>query len=341
MGALDIGIDLGTTKIIITQGTQSGVEELLHEPAIVAVNLKDDKVMAVGKEALEMLGRTPGYIRAEFPLENGVISNPDMTQYMLREYIKMACSNFVVKHRVIICVPALITGVERRAVIESVINSGGRKVYLIDEPIAAAIGAGINISEARGRMVVDIGGGTLDVAVISMSGVVTSSSIRYGGNKVDADIIKLLALKYKLAIGSKMAEQIKREVANVFDPSPDVTTIVKGRNLLTGLPSKIEISEMEIYEALQPFTDQLLFAMKRVLDQTPPELASDIHDNGIIMTGGGSLLKGLCEMLSQETRVNVRLAQDPISCVAKGTCMAFDHIGTLQNGFSSEQAYDY
>ena len=335
---MDIGIDLGTTKVIIHQ---SEVGEILREPAVVAVDTRNDSMIAVGKEALAMLGRTPGYIRAEYPLADGVISDPVLTENMLKEFIRRACSSFLVKHRVIICVPSMITDVERRAVIETVDNAGGRQVYLIDEPIAAAIGAGIDITRANGSLVVDIGGGTLDVAVISLSGVVLSSSVRYAGNKIDEEIIRLLATKYKLAIGKKMAEKLKWEIGNVYAPGSARTSLAKGRNLLTGLPQQITLCELDIAEAFLPFREQLTDCVRRVLDRTPPELSSDIYEKGLVLTGGGSLLRGLPELLSQETNIRAAVAQNPIECVSLGTSRAFRYIDVLQTGFSSESTYKY
>lgn len=338
MGALDIGIDLGTTKIIIYK---EGEGEILREPAIVAVNTRDNSVIAVGTEALAMLGRTPGYINAEYPLSDGVISNHLLTEVLIKDCLKKACSSFLVKHRVIICVPSAITDVEKRALIEVVINAGGRKVYLIEEPIAAAIGAGIDITQPNGWLIVDIGGGTTDIAVTSLSGVVLSSSVKFAGDKVDNEIIKLFSVKYKLSIGKKMATHIKESIGNIFNPSSDVTTEVKGRNLLTGYPEKITIRQTDIYEALLPFGELIVESVKHVLEKTPPELVSDIFTNGIIMTGGGSMLGGLAELIQQCTNVKTKLADNPIECVSIGTGKAFNYIDILQSGFSSESTYKF
>ncbi len=338
MSALDIGIDLGTTKVIIYQ---SGVGEILREPAIVAVNTRDDSVIAVGEEALRMFGRTPGYIRAEYPLIDGVISDHLMTEVLLKECLKRACSSFLVKHRAIICVPSAITDVEKRAVIEAVVNSGGRKVYLIEEPIAAAIGAGVDITRPDGNLIVDVGGGTADAAVTSMSGVVLSQSRKYAGNKVDEEIIKLLSVKYKLSIGKKMAEQIKKEIGTVFCPTAEVSAVVKGRNLLTGLPQQITVNQQDIYEAFLPFGEMLVDLVKRILDKTPPELVGDIYENGIILTGGGSMVHGAAELVESQTGVKTRLAEHPVECVSIGTGKAFDYIDILEAGFSAEPTYKY
>lgn len=338
MSALDIGIDLGTTKIIIYK---SDVGEILREPAVVALNTKDDSVIAVGTEALRMLGRTPGYIRAEYPLIDGVISDHVLTEVLLKECIKRACNSFLVKHRVVICVPSSITEVEKRAVVEAVVNSGGRKVYLIEEPIAAAIGAGIDISKPNGSLIVDIGGGTTDVAVTSMSGIVISQSMKYAGNKLDEEIIKLMSIKYKLSIGKKMAEKIKQEIGTVYAPDVEITAQVKGRNLLSAYPQQLAVNQMDVFEAVSPYGDMLVDMVKRVLDKTPPELIGDILENGVILTGGGSLLKGIPELIEEQTHVHTVVAEHPVECVSIGTGKAFQYLETLQTGFTSEPTYNY
>ena len=338
MGALDIGIDLGTTKIIIYK---SGEGELLREPAIVAVNTRDNTLIAAGSEALSMLGRTPGYIKAEFPLANGVISDHVLTEMMLKEFLKRACSSFLVKHRVVICVPSSVTEVERRAVVRTIVHEGRRKVYLIEEPIAAAIGAGIDVTKANGSLVIDIGGGTADAAVISLGGVVLSESMRYAGNRIDEEIIKLMAQKYHLSIGKKMAEQLKRQIGTLWEPSHERTADAKGRNLLSIYPQQITVSEQDIYDAVKPFGELLVAAVKRVLDKTPPELASDIYVNGITMTGGGSLLKGAAELIEHETGIKTRVSENAVECVSIGTGKAFDYIDLLQTGFSEESTHNY
>ncbi len=333
MGSLDIGIDLGTTKIIIHK---AGAGVLLHEPAVVAINTKDNSIIAVGEEALRMLGRTPGYIVAEFPLRDGVISDHVMTEILLKHCIKRACDSLIIKHRVIICVPSEITDVEKRAVVEAVVNAGGRKVFLIDEPIAAAIGAGIDISKPKGNMVIDIGGGTTDIAVISLCGVVVSQSIKFAGDKVDEEIIKYISSKFKISIGKKMAEQVKKEVGNLYKPSHDIKTSVKGRNLLTCYPQLVTVSECDIYEAVEEFGEMIVEEIKKVLDQTPPELASDIIETGILLTGGTSLMKGIAKLIEERTGVKTTVADDPIGCVSRGTSLAFDYVDILQTGFTSE-----
>lgn len=338
MSLLDIGIDLGTTKTIIFQQPNSII---LSEPSVVAINTREDRVVAVGNEALRMLDRTPPYLDVIYPLSDGVISNHVLTEYMLKEFIKRGCSNYLVKHRVIVCIPSIITNVERRSLINAVVNSGGRKVYLIEEPIAAAIGCGINISEARGNLIVDIGGGTTDIAVISMNGIVLSHSVKYAGNKVDEEIVRLFATKYKMAIGIKMAEGLKVKLGNVFNPSIEITANAKGRNLLTGLPCVITVSEHDLYEAVTPFAQSIIASIKLVLEQTPPELIGDICESRIVLTGGGSLMKGLKDLVTQATNVDAMVADSPIECVARGTGGAFDFIGQMESGFSSESAIVY
>lgn len=336
MGALDIGIDLGTTKTIIYT-ENNGI--ILAEPSIVAIDTKEDIVIAVGQKALDMFERTPPNITVTYPLTDGVVSNHILTEVLLKEFLKKACGSNLIKHRVVICIPSLITNVERRTLVEVVVNAGGRKVYLIEEPIAAAIGCGADITRANGILIVDIGGGTVDIAVLSMLGIVVSHSTKFAGNKTTDEIVKLVSSRYKLQIGHKMAEKVKLEIGNVFNPSSNNYTSVKGRNLLTGLPSKIEINENDIYEAVQIFGQEIVGAIRFVLEKTPPELIGDIKENGIMLTGGGSLMRGLKELIEQCVNVAVIIADDPIECVARGTSKAFDYIGRMENGFTLESNY--
>ncbi len=338
MGALDIGIDLGTTKTIIYKENEG---EILREPSIVAIDTRDDTILAVGNEALKMIGRTPGYIKSEYPLSDGVISDHVLTEVLLKYCLKLACNSFLVKHRVVICVPSAITDVEKRTLIEVVVNAGGRKVYLIDEPIAAAIGAGIDITKPNGSLIVDIGGGTTDIAVISLSGVVESKSIKLAGNKLDNEIIKFFSTKYKLSIGQCMASKVKKEIGNIFNPSNDITTEVRGRNLLTCYPQKITVSQADLYDCLLSFGETVVSGIRQVIEKTPPELVSDIYENGILMTGGGSLLGGLAEFIEHRTKVRTRVAENPIECVSIGTSKAFNYIDVFQSGFTSELTYKY
>ena len=280
--ALDIGIDLGTANIIITV---SGRGIVINEPSVVAYDKKKKAVVAVGKEAYRMIGRTPEYIVAVRPLKDGVISDNDMTQAIIKEFIHMANNGFMVKPRVVLCVPSSITDVEKRAVVEAALSAGARKVFLIEEPIAALIGAGVDISKPNGTMVVDIGGGTADVAIVSFNGIVQSRSIKMAGNKFDAAIIRHITQKYKILIGEKTAEKAKMQIANVFKPTGETKMMVRGRNLIRGLPESIEITDLDIYEALHDNAMEVVEQIKLVLESTPPELVGDILSSGITLTG--------------------------------------------------------
>lgn len=338
MGSVDIGIDLGTANIIITSSKKGLV---LNEPSVVAYNKKTETVVAVGNEAFEMLGRTPEYIVAIRPLHDGVISDHEMTQAMIKEFILKVTGRQLIKPRIVLCIPSFITDVESRAVVEAALNAGARKVYLIQEPVAAMIGAGIDITKPDGNMVVDIGGGTCDVAVISLGGIVRSNSIKVAGNKIDQAIIKHITNKYKILLGEKTAEKIKMELANVYNPTGEKKQVVKGRNLLKGLPEKLELSDIDIYEAVIESVDSIIDAIKHVLEQTPPELVGDIYSNGILLTGGGALLGGLPELIEKRINVKCRTADDPLSCVAKGTSIAFDIADKLLEGFEQISLYKY
>lgn len=332
----DIGIDLGTANIMITMGNKGIV---LNEPSVVAYNKKMDEVVAVGEEAYRMIGRTPEYIIAVRPLRDGVISDHNMTQSMIKAFILKVSKKNLIMPRITLCVPSFITDVESRAVIEAALSAGARRVYLIDEPIAAMLGAGIDISKAEGNMVVDIGGGTADVAVVSLSGVVVSDSIKVAGNKLDQDIIKYISSTYQILIGEKMAEKAKKEIANVFHPIGDRKITIKGRHLIKGLPQAIEISDLDIYAAVKEHIESIIDTVKGVLEKTPPELAGDIIRNGITLTGGGALLGGFDKLIEQETGIATRVADDPLACVAKGTGMSFSMIDTLRDGFEAVSMY--
>lgn len=336
MASFDIGIDLGTTKIIIYR-SDSGIA--LNEPSIVAYSTKDNSVVAVGHEAYAMLGKTPSHIIAEKPLKDGVISNHKLCELMIKEYIKRVCGSFFIKPRIILCIPSITTDVERRAVVEAALAAGARKVYLIEEPIAAAIGAGVDILKANGNMIVDIGGGTTDVAVISLSGVVCSKSIKVAGNLIDEEIIKFFTSEYKLSIGQRMAENVKKQVGCVWDPDQSKTTSVKGRNLLTGYPQQIEVNETTLYECIYACVDKIIESIKLVLERTPPELIGDIYENGIVLTGGGALIKGLNELVHSHVKIPVHVAADPIEVVSIGTGKAFQYIETFQEGFINADTY--
>ncbi len=338
MSAVDIGIDLGTANTIITVG---GKGVVIDEPSVVAYDKKKKRVLAVGEEAYRMLGRTPEYIVAVKPLRDGVISDNEMTEAMICEFIRKVSSSMMLKPRIIICVPSSVTDVECRAVVEAALSAGARKVYLIEEPIAALLGAGIDISKPNGTMVVDIGGGTADVAVVSFNGIVESNSIKIAGNKMDAAIARFISQKYKLFIGEKTAEQAKMELANVFDPTGEKKMVVKGRHLIKGLPVSQEITDMDIADAIKELVDELLDGIKKVFEKTPPELVGDIKQNGIVLTGGGALLGGLDKLISKETGVPCYVAEEPLKCVAKGTAASFGLSEELLDGFERISLYRY
>lgn len=336
--ALDIGIDLGTANIIITI---AGRGIVLSEPSVVAYDKKKKAVVAVGAEAYKMIGRTPEYIVAVRPLKDGVISDNDMTQAMIKEFINIVNGGFMVKPRIVLCVPSSVTDVERRAVVEAALSAGARKVFLIEEPIAALIGAGIDISRPNGTMVVDIGGGTSDVAIVSFNGIVQSRSVKMAGNKMDAAIIRHITQKYKILIGEKTAEKAKMELANVFKPTGMKKMVVRGRHLLKGLPESIEISDIDLYEALHENALEIVEQVKLVLESTPPELVGDILSNGILLTGGGALLGGLPELVTDRVGAPCFIADNPIECVARGVDEAFKMSDSLLDGFEQVQLYGF
>ncbi len=324
---LDIGIDLGTATVV---ACVKGKGIVLREPSVVAINKDTKEVLAVGKEARKMIGRTPNNIEAIRPLRDGVISSFTATSKMLKYFINKACSkNKFGGFRMMICVPSQITEVEKRAVIDVAMQAGAKKAYLIEEPVAAAIGAGIDIAKPCGNLVVDIGGGTTDIAVISIGGSVISTSLKVAGDKFDQNIIKYIKKKYNVLIGDRTAEEIKMEIGCVYPRKEDTSMEARGRNLDTGLPVTIKIKSSEIMEALIEPAMQIVDAVKSVLEKTPPELTADISDRGIYMTGGGSLLYGLDKLLHETTGINVMIAQDAISCVAIGTGKALDNLDAL------------
>ncbi len=338
MSAVDIGIDLGTANTIITIG---GKGVVIDEPSVVAYDKKKKQVLAVGEEAYRMLGRTPEYIVAVKPLRDGVISDNEMAEAMISEFIHKVSGSMMLKPRIIICVPSSVTDVECRAVVEAALSAGARKVYLIEEPIAALLGAGVDISKPNGTMVVDIGGGTADVAVVSFNGIVESNSIKIAGNKLDAAIARFISQKYKLYIGEKTAEQAKIELTNVFDPTGEKKMTVKGRHLIKGLPVSQEITDADISQAIKELIDELIDGIKKVFEKTPPELVGDIKQNGIVLTGGGAMLGGLDRLVSRETGVPCFVAEEPLKCVAKGTAAAFGLSEELLDGFERISLYRY
>ena len=322
----DIGIDLGTATVI---AYVKGKGVVLREPSVVAVDNNTNEVLAVGQEARRMLGRTPGNIVATRPLKDGVISNYTVTEKMLKYFINKIGGKSIFAPRIMICIPSQVTEVERKAVIDAASQAGARKVYLIEEPIAAAIGAGIDISKPCGNMIVDIGGGTTDIAVISLGGSVVSTSIKVAGDKFDEAVIKYIKKKHNVIIGERTAEELKVNIGCVYPKIQDVEMDIRGRDLTTGLPKTLTIYSSEMLEALIEPAMMIVDAVHSVLEKTPPELAADISDKGIYMTGGGSLLDGLDKLLQEKTGINVMIANDTVSCVALGTGKALDNLDVL------------
>ena len=328
---MDVGIDLGTSSVIIYI---SGKGVMLKEPSVVSVNLKTDSVISVGEEAAKMIGKTPAHIQAIRPLSEGVICDYKWTAEMVKHFIKRICSDSLVKPRIAMCIPSGITNVESNAVIDVAISSGARKVYLVEEPVAAAIGAGIDIEKPNGNLIVDIGGGTTDIAVLSLNGIVNKKSIKIAGDTINQAIIKYIRMCHGVLIGEKMADTIKCEVASVyFDKDEDVTTDVKGRSLLTGLPCRIQVSRSMLYDCVMREAEQIVTAVCEVIEKTPPELVGDIYTNGITLTGGGSLLHGMDKLIEKNTKIHTDIAEDPIDCVAIGTGKSFDYLEKLVDGF--------
>jgi rod shape-determining protein MreB len=313
----DLAIDLGTANTLV-YAKNKGI--VVREPSIVAVNKINNNVEAVGKEAKDMLGRTPGNIVAIRPMKDGVIADFEVTEKMIKYFIEKAHGRrFLVKPRIVISVPSEITQVEKRAVKDSALRAGATEVYLIEQAMAAAIGAGLPITDPTGNMIVDIGGGTTDVAVISLAGIVYSRSVRVAGNEMDDAIIQYIKRKYNLLIGERTAEQIKMEIGSAFPLDEEMTMEIKGRDLVEGVPKTLVISDEEIREALSETVATIVEAVRVALERTPPELSADIMDKGIIIAGGGSMLKNLDKRLREETGLPVTLAEDPLACVALGT----------------------
>ncbi|MBP3368397.1 MAG: rod shape-determining protein MreB [Clostridia bacterium] len=325
----DIGIDLGTATVLVYV---KGKGIVIKEPSVVAIDKNTDKILKVGREAQIMLGRTPGNITAIRPLRDGVISQYDITLRMIKHFIQKACGTVIFKPRVIICVPSGITEVEERAVVDAAIQAGAKRTYLIEEPVAAAIGAGIDISAPVGNMVVDIGGGTTDIAVLSLGGVVVSESIKVAGDKFDEAIIRYVRRKHNVLIGERTAEEIKIKIGSVWPREEPRTIEVKGRCLVQGLPRLVRISSDEIPNALEEPITAIIEAVCSVIERTPPELIGDIITNGIVMTGGGSLLYGLDRLIEYATDIKTRVAKKAVSCVAIGTGMSLDHINSIPEG---------
>ncbi|WP_461227027.1 rod shape-determining protein MreB [Lacticaseibacillus suihuaensis] len=322
--AKDIGIDLGTANVLINV---KGKGIVLNEPSVVAIDTHTGKVLAVGTEAYKMVGRTPGNIRSIRPLKDGVIADFDITEAMLEYFInKLNVKGFMSKPNILICAPTNITSIEQKAIIQAAEKSGGKRVYLEFEPKVAAVGAGLDIFQPQGNMVIDIGGGTSDVAVLSMGEIVTSRSLRLAGDKMDSAIAAYVKNKHKLLIGEHTAEQLKIQIGAVYEADPEEKMEVRGRDIATGLPREVEVTSVEVQEALSDTMAAIVSAAKDVLEKTPPELSADIIDRGVMLTGGGALLKGISHLFAAELKVPVLLADDPLDAVALGTGVLLDNI---------------
>jgi len=335
--SLDIGIDLGTANTLVNV---RGKGIVICEPSVVAIDKKSKKALAIGQEAKEMIGRTPADIVVIRPLRDGVISDFDMTERMLHYFIGKVHENLVLKiprPRVIVGIPSGVTEVEKRAVYDATLSAGAREAYLIEEPIAAAIGAGLPITESLGSMIVDIGGGTAEVAVISLGGIVTSRSIRVAGDEMDEAIIQYARQKYNLYIGERMAEKCKISIGSAYPMEKEQTMTLRGRNLISGLPESIEVSSVEVREALADCVQIIVDTIREALDETPPELIADLMEQGIALAGGGALLHGLAERLSEETKMHVYVAEDALTCVAIGAGKVLESLDTLRKVLASTQ----
>jgi rod shape-determining protein MreB len=323
----EIGIDLGTTNILVYV---KGKGIVIREPSVVAVANASSKILAIGEEARLMLGRTPGSIVAIRPLADGVIADYTTTKEMLRYLIRKALgAKMMLNPKVVVCVPSGVTDVERRAVLQAAREAGARRAYPIEEPMAAALGAGLSIGGPTGNMVVDIGGGTTDVAVISLSGIVVSDSLRIGGNRIDEMIARHMKTNYNLMVGERTAEEIKIKIGSAFPLETELMIDVRGRDMVEGLPKTVQVTSQEIRSAIMEPVNQIVECVKSVLEKTPPELSSDIIERGITMTGGGALLKGIDKLLAKETHIPVHVADDPLSCVAIGTGKVLDEIEAI------------
>ena len=327
--ATDIGIDLGTaTSLVYVKG--KGI--VLREPSVVAIDTDTKRVLAIGEEARRMVGRTPANITAVRPLREGVIADYDMTEAMLRHFVAKVCGRrMFLRPRIMICVPSGVTTVEKRAVLEAASQAGARKTFVIEEPLAAAIGAGVDISKPTGNMVVDIGGGTTDIAVLSLGGIVVSNSLRVAGDKFDEAIVRYVRREHDLLIGERSAEDVKIKVGSCFEEGRNEEMEVRGRDLVTGLPRTVKINSDQVRQAVEEPAAAIVDAVKGVLESTPPELSADIVDRGLILTGGGALLEGLDRRIARETGVPAQLADDPLSCVALGTGKALESFETFQD----------
>ncbi len=324
----EIGIDLGTATILVYV---KGKGIVLNEPSVVSIDNNTKKIRAVGINAQKMIGRTPANIVAIRPLKAGVISDYVTTEVMIKYLLSKVCKRSIFKPKVVVCVPSIVTEVEKKSVIDATTNAGAKKAYLIEEPLAAALGAGVDISKPTGTMVVDIGGGTCDIAVISLNGIVVHDSLKIAGDEFDQAIIRYIKKQYNITIGESTAESVKKTIGCCFERDEIVRMDVKGRNLQTGLPSSVSVSSMEMLDALKEPANDIVAGVRGVLERIPPELLSDIMKNGILFTGGGSLLYGLDKLISQNTGIPVKIADDAVSCVAKGTGIALENLDSIVN----------
>lgn len=332
MLGLDLGVDLGTSTCLVYV---KGRGIVLCEPSVVAISRETNHVLAVGEEARMMLGRTPGNIVATRPMRDGVIADYTITKAMLKRFIHRACGRRkIFKPQVVVCVPSGATSVERRAVVEAALEGGARRAFPIEEPMAAAIGAGLPIAGPQGNMVVDIGGGTTDIAIISLGGIVISDSVRVGGIRMDEAIMHYIRREHNLLIGERSAEEVKIRIGSAYPLEPEMQIEVKGRDLVTGLPRTVVVTSEEIRKALHEPVRAIVEKVKNVLERTPPELAADIVERGIVLTGGGALLRGIDRLLQEETRIPVHVAEEPISCVAVGAGRALEEIDTLRRALA-------
>ena len=333
-----MAVDLGTANTLVYV---RGRGIVLSEPSVVAIDQRTSEVHAVGIEAKRMLGRTPGTITAIRPLKDGVIADFDVTEQMLRHFIQKVHQNRWAHPRVVVCVPSGVTGVEKRAVEEATLSAGARQAYLIEEPMAAAIGAGLPVAEPTGNMIVDIGGGTTEVAVISLGGIVVAQSIRVGGDEMDEAVIAWVKREYKLMIGSQTAEEVKLEIGSAYPLREEVQAEIRGRDMITGLPKTVVLSSEEVREALDEPVSQIVDAVKSTLDKTPPELASDIMDRGIMLAVGGALLQGLDERLRRETEMPIHVAESPLTCVAVGSGRSLEEFEVMRKTSKGRQRRRY
>lgn len=334
--AQEVGIDLGTANVLVYI---KGKGIVLSEPSVVAINNDTDEILAVGEEARQMLGRTPANIVAIRPLRDGVVSDYDITERMLKYFIRKTCgSGRFFKPKIMVCVPSGVTEVEKRAVREAAEQAGGKDVFLMEEPVAAAIGAGLDISKPDGVMVIDIGGGTTDIAVISLGGIVASTSVKMAGDKFDEAIVKYMRKAHKLYIGERTAEDLKLTIGTAFPREEAIIKECRGRDLVTGLPKSVDVSSEEIMTALEEPLHEICEAVHNVLERTPPELAADISNSGIVVTGGGALLYGIDKRIEDRTGIKVIIAEDPKSCVAIGTGKALDQLESLKSNYLNKKA---